>query len=427
MLEDEKFGTELPIETMGDLQGISYTEDLYGILSALLFRSAEMGEDIQDALAHRGIVLPNCGYRVLLFELDDAKLAAMSGQQRHRKRLQLYDALRGRLAQELPKGISGFLVLILGCLLGIVFPAEEGAPLVEACRRTVQYGKESLGYDVHVTISNCHQNVGSIASAYHMAQDFENSRSFYTGMAERVFCVPETTVARLTDRDQRTDFEQTFDEAAERICGSIQAGDVDAADRYMKDQLWKIAENCMGMPYPTTLNLTINRFLSLLQYRLTDQNLADWRYITQMDFSRDLVASPTLEAYLAEGRTIVEKLIEHHRLRTSDRYDSLMHDMRAYIVENVTDMNMGLTSVSREFKLKPRETAESFRKYFGESINDVIHKTRVAKAKRLLLETDDSVQEIAEAVGYCSLATMYRAFTNVEGVAPGRLRKNRSN
>ena len=228
-------------------------------------------------------------------------------------------------------------------------------------------------------------------------------------------------------RDQRTDFEQTFDEAAERICGSIQAGDVDAADRYMKDQLWKIAKNCMGMPYPTTLNLTINRFLSLLQYRLTDQNLADWRYITQMDFSRDLVASPTLEAYLAEGRTIVEKLIEHHRLRTSDRYDSLMHDMRAYIVENVTDMNMGLTSVSREFKLKPRETAESFRKYFGESINDVIHKTRVAKAKRLLLETDDSVQEIAEAVGYCSLATMYRAFTNVEGVAPGRLRKTRSN
>lgn len=52
-------------------------------------------------------------------------------------------------------------------------------------------------------------------------------------------------------------------------------------------------------------------------------------------------------------------------------------------------------------------------------------KARVKKAKELLLTTDASVQDIAEAVGYCSLATMYRAFTNVEGVAPGKLRQKR--
>ena len=47
------------------------------------------------------------------------------------------------------------------------------------------------------------------------------------------------------------------------------------------------------------------------------------------------------------------------------------------------------------------------------------------KAKELILTTDDSIQSIAEAVGYCSLATMYRAFSNVEGVAPGKFRQNR--
>ena len=417
---------DFPIRTIGTLKHIERPETLYGMLSALLFRSGEMGGDIQEELLANGIVLPEEGsYRVFMVELDDPKLQTMTGRQRHRKRLALYAAMRGRLAEALPEETNGFLVLMLGCLVGILFPAENGEALTEACQKVVDYTKEVLGYEAHVTISNLHDNIRGIASAYRMAQDFENSRSFYTGMAERVFCLPEMIAQRLTDHKQRTDFEQTFDDASERICGSIQAEDVDVAARYMQDQLRRIAENCMGMPYPTTLNLTVNRFLYQLQYRLTDQNLADWRYITQMDFSRELISQATLEDYLAEGRVIVEKLVEHYRVRTKDQYASLMHDIRTYVVENATDVNMGLTSVSREFKLKPREAAESFRKFFGESVNDVIHKTRVAKAKRLLLETDEPVQEIAAAVGYCSLATMYRAFTNVEGVAPGRLRKTK--
>lgn len=72
-----------------------------------------------------------------------------------------------------------------------------------------------------------------------------------------------------------------------------------------------------------------------------------------MDFSRELISQATLEDYLAEGRVIVEKLVEHYRVRTKDQYASLMHDIRTYVVENATDVNMGLTSVSREFKLSP--------------------------------------------------------------------------
>ncbi len=54
-----------------------------------------------------------------------------------------------------------------------------------------------------------------------------------------------------------------------------------------------------------------------------------------------------------------------------------------------------------------------------------MHRARVRKAKELLLTTDRSVQEIAEEVGYCSLATMYRAFSNIEGIAPGKLRQSK--
>ena len=129
--------------------------------------------------------------------------------------------------------------------------------------------------------------------------------------------------------------------------------------------------------------------------------------------------------FSVDPRDIAQELVNHARERKVDRRDMLLRDIRAYVVDNATDMNMGLTAVAREFRLKPRETAEAFRQYYGESINDVMHKTRVKKAKELLLTTNTPVQDIAEAVGYCSLATMYRAFTNVEGVAPGKLRQSK--
>ncbi len=105
--------------------------------------------------------------------------------------------------------------------------------------------------------------------------------------------------------------------------------------------------------------MTVNRFINLLHSRLVGQDLANWR-CSQMDFSRDLVSAKNLQEFLDVSRKIAEVLVMHSRERTSARYDSMMHDIYAYIEENATDVNMGLTLIARTFKLKPRETAEFF-------------------------------------------------------------------
>lgn len=315
--------------------------------------------------------------------------------------------------------------MMMGGLFAVLYTEPERDAVPEACRETVDYAQKQLDFAVHVTVSGLWQGTEKMETAYRMLQDIENSRAFYTGAIDRVFLIPPKAIERISDANQRTEFEQTFFRSAERICGAVQAEDVEAATQYIRDQLWKIAQNSIGLPYPTSMNLTINRFLSLLQYRLVDQDLANWRHVAQVDFSRSLVSCGTLEQYLDKSRDIAQELVNHARERKVDRRDMLLRDIRAYVVDNATDMNMGLTAVAREFRLKPRETAEAFRQYYGESINDVMHKTRVKKAKELLLTTNTPVQDIAEAVGYCSLATMYRAFTNVEGVAPGKLRQSK--
>lgn len=412
------------IELMGAFQGVPVPEELYGMLSALLLRSSEMGEDIADVLEDMGFPLPDGEFQLVMFSLDVPQLGINAGKQRHYCRINLYHAIRSHLLEAIAQTADGFLFLQSGYLLGLLYPKVDAQAVLEQCRETVEYARLELGVDVHVNISTRWRRVQSVEQAYHMLLDAEKSRSFYTDMVEPVFLIPEGTFLRIVDKDQRTQFEQTFFQTAERICGTVRAGDPAVVGQVIGEQLLKIAENCIGMPYPDALNLTVNRFTSLLQHRLVEEDLADWRYLAERDFSRDLVSSGNLAEYLAIGNAIGQQLVEHAKQRMEQQRDSMMREMRIYVEQNATDVNMGLTAVSRAFHIKPREAAESFRRYFGESINDVIHKARVKRAKEMLLTTDAPVQDIAEAVGYCSLATMYRAFTNVEGVAPGKLRQN---
>ena len=70
----------------------------------------------------------------------------------------------------------------------------------------------------------------------------------------------ESSLERIRDTTQRTDFEQTFFKTVDQICGAIRAKDAKAAEQYLRAQLLKITENCLGLPYPNTLNMTVYQF-----------------------------------------------------------------------------------------------------------------------------------------------------------------------
>lgn len=413
-----------PLLPVGAFRQQKIPEGLHGMIGALLLRSSTIGDELQDELRHLHFPLPDSPFRIVLFSLEDTQIAALTGKDRHNCRLNVYYAVMDRLCRQLGVSCSGFLVLHMGYMIGLLYPGLADN-ICTVCQGVIDYSRDTLGFSLHADVSMPHRGVAEVEIAFRMVESLEWSRRFYTNITVPVLEVSASSMKRIGDMEQKTSFEQAFFKTADQICGAIRAEDAQAAGQYLTDQLEKIAENSLGLPYPDTLNLTVNRFINLLQYRLVDQDLANWRYVSQMDFSRDLMRVKTIQDFLAEGGKIANALLEHNRARTTLRYDSLMHDIYAYIEENATDVNMGLTLISREFKLKPRETAESFRQYFGESVNDVMHRSRVRKAKELLLTTDRSVQEIAEDVGYCSLATMYRAFSNIEGVAPGKLRQGK--
>ena len=204
---------------------------MYGMISALLLRSGEMGEDIAEALGYLGFPLPGGPFQVVLFSLDDPRIGALRGRIRHNCRVNMYAALRDHLAERLQYKTQGWLVMLMGYLFGIFYTGGDDTVVARVCGESVGYAKDVLGFDVHVTISNPWEGVDKVESAYRIIQDAEHSREFYTGVMDRVFIIPSDALQRIVDRDQRTQFEQTFFQSAERVCGAVQAGDCQASTR----------------------------------------------------------------------------------------------------------------------------------------------------------------------------------------------------
>ena len=64
-----------------------------------------------------------------------------------------------------------------------------------------------------------------------------------------------------------------------------------------------------------------------------------------------------------------------------------------------------------------------FKQQYGKTIFEFGQDVRLEHSKKLLLETDQTIQEIAEACGYPEQANFSTAFKKKYGVAPGRWRK----
>jgi len=121
---------------------------------------------------------------------------------------------------------------------------------------------------------------------------------------------------------------------------------------------------------------------------------------------------------------IFTKLSEYYRQDSdstpaSDIYDKIIE----YVKKNYADQNISVNGISELFETSISSLSRLFKKNMGIGLLDYIHKLRLEKAKELLLNTDMSIKEIAEGVGYYNDVAIIRAFKRYEGVTPGKFRE----
>ncbi len=78
--------------------------------------------------------------------------------------------------------------------------------------------------------------------------------------------------------------------------------------------------------------------------------------------------------------------------------------------------------LSKRSKLSPQRLTRLMKRVFDLTPSQYIAKTRIANASRLLLETDQSIAEIAQACGFYDHSAFSRAFRLATGATPSEFR-----
>ncbi|MBP1965369.1 helix-turn-helix transcriptional regulator [Paenibacillus aceris] len=119
---------------------------------------------------------------------------------------------------------------------------------------------------------------------------------------------------------------------------------------------------------------------------------------------------------LQAAETHIGQMKEHRHER------ELVSRIREYIAEHYMDYDLSLTTVSDHFHIPAKKLSRIFKEEYGEKFVDVVALTRMERAKELLEQSDEPVQEIANRVGYYHSISFIQAFKKLTGVTPGQFR-----
>ncbi|TYP79228.1 AraC family transcriptional regulator [Paenibacillus methanolicus] len=123
------------------------------------------------------------------------------------------------------------------------------------------------------------------------------------------------------------------------------------------------------------------------------------------------------------GRIYASAAASMQLLRDSHRNRGVILDIRSFIEAQYANPELSLEFLSEKFELQAKSISKLFKEEFGENFVDFLIGLRIQNAKRRLVETDTSLQQISQDVGYFNYNSFNRAFKNNVGVSPSDYRR----
>jgi AraC-like DNA-binding protein len=92
----------------------------------------------------------------------------------------------------------------------------------------------------------------------------------------------------------------------------------------------------------------------------------------------------------------------------------------SYIHENLYNANLSLASVGEKFSMSYSNFSHFFKKNVGVTFIQYLEQLRIEECKKLLMNSNLTVEELAQKVGYNSANSLTRAFKKATGYSPNK-------
>ncbi len=229
-----------------------------------------------------------------------------------------------------------------------------------------------------------------------------------------------------------------------------------------ENYIFDLSQNFDSQDSATTLNIPEAHWNDLLMRRDTDSLIAETElFLTSLRHSekanRDTLRifyqsffkliSSALDSKNKESRDMFNsRIIQYHENEVTSSFyhirewvqnimtaynecigsdsdaSNAVAEVRAYIKDHL-DEELSRESLSRLVYLNPDYLSHLFKKEVGLSLTNYVIKERIEESKRLLSNTDMSIQDIAIKCGFQNISYYSRQFKNLTGMTPREFRK----
>lgn len=145
-----------------------------------------------------------------------------------------------------------------------------------------------------------------------------------------------------------------------------------------------------------------NRYVDRISDELT---MKEWGWFYRLQF-----------LYAGFIMAVIQNIVPPLKIPEACREDNLPIAFTQYLHANYHDPELSLQSVADHFYMSTRHVNRLFKEFFGSSLSKTLTQYRIQYAKNYLIDTDYSVEEIAEQVGFSSASTLSRLFKETEGM-----------
>ena len=123
----------------------------------------------------------------------------------------------------------------------------------------------------------------------------------------------------------------------------------------------------------------------------------------------------------SKANTIYHAL-EKRLISDDDKFSSnnLIQGVADYLKDNYSNPDLSMLSVADEFKISPAYLSRLFKQEIGIGPAAYLQKIRIEAVKEMLLNSDMTIKDISEAVGYQYVLTLNRNFKKIEGITPSQ-------
>jgi len=164
-------------------------------------------------------------------------------------------------------------------------------------------------------------------------------------------------------------------------------------------------------------------FVAVVVAAMLEMGGARAMHRVQLDAARKLDSLRSADEIVRETRVIVETMMASLSGATGSP-SSILVDRALSMLNRNFAKNLTDTTVAEQLNLSTSHFRFLFKEVTGQPFHKYLIGLRLEKARRLLLEANMPVSEVASAVGFNGLAHFSRAFTQRFSVSPTSLRRS---